>query len=141
MTLVVDTGGLLSVVDGSEEDHELFVRAVQTYPGPRVMSPLVVTEVDHLVLARLGRDRELLVMEEIARSYHVVEFTNADLARARELCAGYADLTSFDITDASCVVLAERYDSFDILTTDERDFRAVTGRGGRYFRLLPYDAL
>jgi predicted nucleic acid-binding protein len=36
-------------------------------------------------------------------------------------------------------VLAERYGCFDILTTDQRDFRAVTGRDGQHFRLLPYD--
>jgi predicted nucleic acid-binding protein len=62
------------------------------------------------------------------------------LARARALLARYADLTTFDLADASCVVLAERHGCFDILTTDRRDFRAVAGRDGQYFRILPYDS-
>lgn len=61
------------------------------------------------------------------------------MARARALLTRYADLTSFDLADATCVVLAERYECLDILTTDERDFRTVTGSRGRYFRLIPYD--
>ncbi len=99
----------------------------------------MVAEVDHLVLDRSGREAELTFLNELVRSYQVEPFTNADVERARELCARYADLLTFDLTDASCVVLAERYDSFDILTTDERDFRNVMGAGNRYFRILPYD--
>jgi hypothetical protein len=37
------------------------------------------------------------------------------------------------------VVLAERYDTRDILTTDQRDFRRIKLPGGRHFRILPYD--
>jgi predicted nucleic acid-binding protein len=140
LTLVVDTGGLLSVLDGTEEDHELFLDAVRSYRGLRIISPLVIAELDHLILTRFGRQQELLFLEEVERgAYRVEPFSNADIARARELCAQYADLISFDLTDASNVVLAERYDSFDILTTDIRDFRAVMGSGDRYFRILPYD--
>lgn len=139
MTLIVDAGGLITALGRDQEDHGAFAEVVRTHRGPLVVSPLVVAEVDHLVLNRLGRRAELAFLDEVARSYRVERFENGDVARARELCARYADLTTFDASDASCVVLAERYDSFDILTTDERDFRAVTGSGGRYFRLLPYD--
>ena len=128
------------MLDGSEEDHELFLEAVRSYRGLRVISPLVVAELDHLILDRFGRTQELLFLREIERgAYQVERLTNADFARARTLCSRYADLTSFDVTDASNVVLAERHDSFDILTTDTRDFRAVMGSKGRYFRILPYD--
>ncbi len=139
MTLIVDAGGLLSVLASDQEDHEAFLEAVRAHRGPLIVSPLVVAEVDHLVLDRLGRQGEIAFIEELLRSYQVESFGNTDIQRARELCERYADLTTFDLTDASCVVLAERYNAFDILTTDERDFRAVTGSGGRYFRLLPYD--
>lgn len=140
MTLIVDTGGLLSVLDGNQDDHEDFLDTVNTYPGPRVISPLVVAELDHLILDRYGRDQQLSALEEIEAAYRIEPFTSADLRRARELCSRYADLTSFDLADASCVLLAEHYDSFDILSTDQRDFRAVVGSGGRTFRIFPYDA-
>jgi len=42
--------------------------------------------------------------------------------------------------DASLVVLAARSETRDILTLDERHFRAVVDARGRPFRLLPADA-
>lgn len=140
MALIVDTGGLLSVLDGSQDDHQLFLEAVRSAQGPLVVSPLVLAELDHLILARYGRQAELAAIEEIEAAYAVERIEDADLARARVLLTRYTDLTTFDLTDASCVVLAERYECFDILTTDRRDFRAVTGCNGQYFRILPYDA-
>ncbi|MBA3492311.1 MAG: PIN domain-containing protein [Rubrobacteraceae bacterium] len=139
MTLIVDAGGLLSVFDGDQPDHELFLEAVQTAHDPLIVSPVVLAELDHFILGRLGRKAQLAALEEIEAAYKVERFTNEDLARSRALCARYADLTTFDLADASCVVLAERYECFDILTTDQRDFRAVAGRDGQYFRVLPYD--
>jgi len=43
------------------------------------------------------------------------------------------------IADASIVVLADRYATLDLLTLDERHFRAVQGPGNQPFRLLPAD--
>jgi uncharacterized protein len=139
LALIVDAGGLISVLGKDQEDHEKFVEALTIHRGPLVVSPLVVAEVDHLILSRLGRLAELAFIDELVRTYQVEDFSNADIARARELCARYADLLTFDLSDASCVVLAERYDSFEILTTDTKDFRNVAGSRGRYFRILPYD--
>jgi predicted nucleic acid-binding protein len=51
----------------------------------------------------------------------------------------YDHLMGFGIADASNVVLAERYGTRDILTTDQRDFRRIKLPGGQYFRILPYD--
>lgn len=139
MTLIVDAGGLLSVFDGDQPKHERFLETIQAAREPLIVSPLVLAELDHFILDRLGRRAQLAALEEIEAAYEVDRFTNEDLGRARALCARYADLTTFDLADASCVVLAERYGCFDILTTDQRDFRAVTGRDGQHFRLLPYD--
>lgn len=44
------------------------------------------------------------------------------------------------LTDATDVVLSERYETEAILTLDRRDFRAVTPlTGHRAFRVLPDD--
>lgn len=139
MTLIVDTGGLLSVLDGNQEDHGLFLEAVQSTRGPFIVSPLIIAELDHLILDRYGRQAELDAIEEIEAAYEVERISEEDLARARALLSCYADLTTFDLADASCVVLAERYGCFDILTTDQRDFRTIAGHGGQHFRILPYD--
>ena len=44
------------------------------------------------------------------------------------------------LADASLLVLADRHDVTDILTLDERHFRALSGPRGKPFRLLPADA-
>lgn len=139
MALIVDTGGLLSVLDGNQDDHKLFLEAVQSASGPLVISPLVLAELDHLLLNRYGRQAELAAIEEVEAAYQIEQIEDEDLARAHALLTQYSDLTSFDLADASCVIMAERYDCFEILTTDQRDFRTVTGGNGQVFRILPYD--
>lgn len=139
MTLIVDTGGLLSVLDGGQDDHELFLEAVRSAQGPLLVSPLVLAELDRLIPDRYGRQAELDAVEEIEPAYQVERVEDEDLVRAHVLLSRYADLTTFDLTDASCIVLAERYGCFDIPTTDRRDFRTVSGSDGQYFRIIPYD--
>jgi predicted nucleic acid-binding protein len=51
----------------------------------------------------------------------------------------YPDL-GVGLADASVVVLANRYDTLDVLTLDERRFRVLRGPQDRPFRLLPADA-
>lgn len=101
----------------------------------------MVSELDHIIFDRYGRQQQLFFLGEVERgAYRLERFSTQDLARARSLHTQYADLKGLDLGDASNVVLAERYDSFDILTTDQRDFRVVAGAGGRHFRILPYDS-
>ena len=61
-----------------------------------------------------------------------------DVARASEIVVQYRDL-QLGLADASIVVLAERHRTLDVLTLDERHFRAISGPGGRPFRILPAD--
>lgn len=44
------------------------------------------------------------------------------------------------MTDASVVVVANPHRTLDLLSTDQRHFRALKGAGGKPFRLLPFDA-
>jgi len=61
-------------------------------------------------------------------------------ATAVAVAAHYREL-GLRLADASHVALAERHDTIDIATLDERRFRAVRPlRAGRAFRLLPADA-
>jgi len=61
-----------------------------------------------------------------------------DLRTARGLAARHRDL-KIDITDALNAVLADRYDTNEILMTDQRHFRAVAPISRRFdaFRLPP----
>lgn len=140
MTLILDSGGLLAALDPLQNDHEAFAEALASARGPRVISPFVVAELDYMILRNYGREGQLAFLDEVKRgAYGLEPFSADDFARARDLIDEYAHLGGFGIADASNVVLAERYSTRDILTTDQRDFREIELPGGRYFRILPYD--
>lgn len=141
MTLILDSGGLLAAIDPNQNDHEAFSTALTGYAhGPLVISPFVVAELDYMILRDYGREDQLAFLEEVNRgAYRLESFDEADFSRAWELISKYHYLASFGIADASCVVLAERHGTTDILSTDQRDFRRVELPDGGYFRILPYD--
>ncbi len=141
--IIVDTGGLISEVDRGSRVHEATRSLLDELraAGERlVISPFILAEVDYLVSVRLGRpDRAVEILEDVARgAYRLEPFQAGDMARAVEVMRRYADL-GVGLADASNVVLAERLDTTEILTTDERHFRVWRGPGGRPFRLLPSD--
>jgi uncharacterized protein len=140
LALILDSGGLLAAMDPNQNDHAAFREALESIHKPLIISPFVVAELDYMILRNYGREDQLAFLDEVDRGAYLLEtFGDADFARARELLNDYDYLPDFGITDASNVVLAERYGTRDILTTDQRDFRRIKLPGGRYFRILPYD--
>lgn len=142
--IIVDTGGLISEVDRGSRLHDATRSLLDELraAGERLaISPFILAEVDYLVSVRLGRpDRAVEILDDVSRgAYRLEPFHAADVARAIEVMNRYADL-GVGLADASNVVLAERLDTTDILTTDERHFRVLRGPGGQPFRLLPADA-
>lgn len=105
-----------------------------------MISPFVVAELDYMLLRRYGKQDQLAFLDEVNRGAYLLEsFKAEDFARARKLLDDYDYLPDFGISDASNVVLAERYGARDILTTDQRDFRRIKALDGGYFRIIPYD--
>lgn len=136
--LICDTSGLLASLDTNEQQHERCDRLLTTATSTPVVSPFVVAELDHL----LGRRFPSAVRRTALRSLRGLAWApwdGTDLARAVDVDERYADL-GLGITDCSLVVLAERYGTRDLLTLDERHFRAVAPLQGGSFRLLPADA-
>ena len=140
MALILDSGGMLSALDPKQEDHRAFADVLTSHRGPLVISPFVVAELDYMILSRYGRRDQLAFLDEVDRgAYRLELFASEDFAYAKALMDSYGHLPGFGVADASNVVLADRYGSRDILTTDQRDFREIQ-LAGRYFRILPYDA-
>ena len=82
----------------------------------------------------------MALLKDVAEGvYRLERFTVEDLDEARDILEQYRDL-KLGLADASVVVLARRHGVHDLLTLDERHFRAVLGPGGRPFRILPADA-
>jgi uncharacterized protein len=140
VVIVLDTSGLLAAIDSSQRFHDAAKEVLGGAVDPLILSPFVLAELDYLLATRVGREAELALLEEVAReTYRLASFSIGDVAEARRIIVQYADLR-IDLADASNVVLANRHDTLDVLTLDERHFRALRGPGGRPFRILPADA-
>jgi hypothetical protein len=76
-------------------------------------------------------EEELRGFGEVARgAYHLEYFSEEDLAGAIEIVGPYAGFR-IGLANASNVVPANRHDTLDPLTLDERDFRALRGTAAR----------
>jgi predicted nucleic acid-binding protein len=138
--IILDTSGLLAAVDASQRHHVTARRALEAAPPPWLLSPFVLVELDYLLATRVGQSAERALLTEVGRGvYRLEAFDAEEVAAAERFIGRHADL-ELGLADASLAVLANRYGVRDLLTLDERHFRAVRGPGGRPFRLLPADA-
>jgi uncharacterized protein len=140
VVIVLDTSGLLAAIDSSQRFHEAAKETLGRTVGPLILSPFVLAELDYLLARRVGREAELALLQEVAKeTYRLAAFSIGDVAEASRIMVQHADLR-VSLADASNVVLADRHDTLDVLTLDERHFRTLRGPGGRPFRVLPADA-
>lgn len=131
--------GLLSAIDASQTRHRAAVAVFRQTQAPRLLSPFVLAELDYLLATRVSRPVERALLGQVADGvYQLESFGPDDIARANEILDQYADL-DLGLADVSLIVLAERHDLVDLLTLDQRHFRAVRGPGGKPFRILPAD--
>ncbi len=137
--IVLDTSGLLAAIDSSQRRHESARRALESDPGPLLLSPFVLAELDYLLSTRVGIDAEMLLLDQVAEgAYRLENFGPEDVRAASELIERHRGL-GIGFADASIVVIATRAGTNRVLTLDERHFRAVRPLRGRTFRLLPKD--
>jgi predicted nucleic acid-binding protein len=135
--IIADTSALLAFFDGSEPAHAATTRLVADLHEPLVVSPYVVAELGYLTGARFGVDVELTVLTELTTgAYELPCLHAADLARAVSVIDRYRDQWT-GVTDASIVVLADRYRTRQILTLDHRHFDVLRPLSGGRFTLLP----
>ena len=135
--IIADTSGLLSSFVESGPRHEAVVEWLEKRDPVVVVSPFVVAEVDYLVATRLGVKWELEVLRELAGgAYQLVTMDAGDLEAATDVVERYRDL-GIGITDASLVVLADRYSTRTILTLDRRHFSVLRPLSGGRFNLIP----
>lgn len=127
--IVVDTGGVIALLDADDRHHRRLRELFDTC-GPEWLIPwAVLPEVDHLTTRRLGHRVAAAFLEDVAAGRLAVEWgTGADLRRAIEIDARYADL-SLGLVDTVVMAIAERLGARAIVTLDERDFRAVELEG------------
>ena len=137
--ILLDTSGLLAAIDGSQRHHAACAAILEESMPPFLLSPFVLAELDYLLATHVGAREQAALLDEVARgAYRLEPFGAADVAMARDVMRRYADL-EIGLADASIVVLAHRHGARDVLTLDERHFRALRTPDRRRFRLLPTD--
>ena len=138
--ILLDTSGLLSAIDVSQRHHRAARHALESAAPPWILSPFVLAELDSLPATRVNQAAERALLDEVGRGVYRLESLDAgDIQAPERVIARYREL-DIGLADASIVVLAHRYGVRDVLTLDERHFRALRAAGGRPFRLHPADA-
>jgi predicted nucleic acid-binding protein len=136
--VIVDTSGLLASISPDQREHEACAEILNNARG-LVTSPFVLAELDHLLTTRFGHAVSVRAFSELAESgIDLAVVTWDDTVLALDVIRQYVDL-GISLTDASLVVLAKRYKTDEILTLDQRHFRAISGLDGRHFKLFPFD--
>jgi predicted nucleic acid-binding protein len=137
--ILLDTSGLLSAIDASQRHHAACAEILAEATLPLVLSPFVLAELDSLLATQVDGRAQLALVDEVARGvYRLEPFSAHDVAVAGDVMRRYANL-AIGLADASIVVLAQRHGTRDVLTLDERHFRALRASDGKRFRVLPAD--
>jgi uncharacterized protein len=141
--VVADTSGIIAASDRNARESSA-CREILRQAGTVIISPLVLTEVDHLAKARFGSPARTAIIDFIIAQARQMRFQIPEtgieiLDTARLVQKQYASL-DLDLADAVNVGLAAQYRTDAMLTLDRRDFRAVRPlTPHRWFRLLPDD--
>jgi predicted nucleic acid-binding protein len=137
--IIVDTSAILAYMNAADEHHTEVAAWLDAEEDDLATTPLIVAEVDHLVAMRGGPIASSAFRADLVAGAYVVEWWPGAIGAAVQVAERYAD-NGLGLSDASLVVLAERLDTIDLATLDERHFRVVRPlAGGDAFRLLPRD--
>ena len=138
--ILLDTSGILAALFPDQNRHRECAQALLTASPPLIISPFVLAEADFLIQKFGGVDAEILFLGEIGRrAYELATFNEDDVEDARRIVTKYRTL-GIGLADASIAVLSARYDTVDVLTLDERHFRAIRPAPRKNFRILPSDS-
>jgi len=133
--VLVDTGPVVALLDGSDPDHQRCVRALQAFRDPLVTVWPVVTEAMYL-LGRISWGAQDALWEMLDTQLRLLPLVEVDMTRMRALMKKYRD-RPMDLADAALVAVAERHQIKQVFTLDQTDFSLYRpARIGR-FSVIP----
>jgi uncharacterized protein len=136
VTVVLDTGLVIALMRGSDEDHDSVRAWIEVNDEELVTTPLTVAEMDYIITDRGGEAaRDALWTSLEAGAYTVRWWADG----MRETLAIARRHPFLGLADASLVALAGLLRTDRIATLDQH-FRSLTTPGGEPFVLLPADA-
>ncbi|MBP0448128.1 PIN domain-containing protein [Kitasatospora sp. RG8] len=143
IVVIADTSGLLAALDRSHPARSS-AREVLDSAGLLVVSPVLLSELDHLARRILGFDSAMAATDDIRRRVRsgravMPEITAEILDTAQAVRVRHRSL-GLDLADAVNIALAAEFRTNAVLTLDQRDFRAVRPLTvHKAFRILPDD--
>jgi predicted nucleic acid-binding protein len=137
VSLVLDAGPIVALLDRDDPDHARCVALVEQIGEDLLVPAPVLVEVDYW----LRKFRQLNVwrvfVEDVSEgAYRLVQVNEDDVLRAAELEEQYADL-NLGFVDAAVIALCERFGETKVATLDRRDFSVVRPRHCEALTLLP----
>lgn len=143
MIVVADTSALFAAFDAGQPEHTAAATILEE--ELLLLSPLVLTELDHLIHRDFGFGAAMQVAQALNDRmadgrYLLASLTSSDLVAAADVRTHYPSL-KLDLADAVGVVLADRHHTNEIFTLDQRDFREIRPLTKSFtaFRILPAD--
>jgi uncharacterized protein len=138
--IVCDTSGLVAAYSATDSRSRQVTDLLRSEPGPLILSPFVLAELDYLIQTRAGVRDELKVLADVANGvYSLAALDRFDVADAAAVVQRYRGM-KIGLTDASLVILAAKHGTTRILTLDEKHFRALRPLTSDAFTLLPADS-
>lgn len=149
MIIVADTSALFAVFSTRDPDHERCAELFES-TGGFVYSPLVFTELDHLLRQRthyaVAKQAYDALLERVVgegSTDYIGQLSVEDHVAVREIRNKYADM-ELDLADCFALALARNWGTNQVFTLHESDFRRLRPLQGvdsdfEYFRILPTD--
>jgi predicted nucleic acid-binding protein len=138
--IVLDTSLLVALLVKRDQYHQAAADWYSELSARLVTTPLILAEVDGLMLNWGGPLAASAFRRDVIAGAFAIQWWDQAAAQAAEIANQYAGL-GVSLADASLVALADRLQTTEIATFDERDFRAMRPlSGGDAFRLRPFDA-
>jgi predicted nucleic acid-binding protein len=141
--IVADTSALLAAFDPEDTFFDAASELLRT--ETMHISPLVMTEFDHLTRRDFGydiaaRSSSALIKDLNTGTHQLAQLEPKEFATADEVRTKYSQLR-LDLADAVGIALAAKYRTNRIFTLDQRDFRAVKPLTPAFdhFEILPID--
>jgi len=135
--IVVDTSVLYAFFVADDPGHPQAARLLAGGDEVCVVSPYVIAELDYFMLKRFGSRGEEAMFRELTEGlYELAQMHSRDVVACASLLADFPD-HAIGVTDASLVVLADRYQTARIATLDRRHFSMLRTLDGEPFTLLP----
>ena len=135
--ILADSGFWIALGNQRDRHHHAARGALDRFSAEGFVSTWpVLTEVTHLLSARVGVSQSVSFIDSIARgACEIPEPPSDALFRAHALMSRYRDLP-MDLADASLVILAEDLGEGRILSTDQRDFAGYRWKNTKPFTNL-----